>query len=150
MFGFWLGEDHPVYQAAATLLPRIRKPYAHFVRVPDVPAFIEHIKPALEKRLARSAFVNYTGEVKLNFYRDGLSLKFAKGQLEEIEALQFTDLKGCNAAFPPLVFLNLIFGYRRVEELIHIYPDCSVRDDETMYLLDALFPRKPSAIWGIS
>jgi hypothetical protein len=150
MFGFWLGEDHPVYQVAATLLPRIRKPYAHFVRVPDVPAFIEHIKPALEKRLARSAFVNYTGEIKLNFYRDGLSLKFAKGQLEEINALHFTDLKGCEAAFPPLVFLNLIFGYRRMEELIHIYPDCSVRDDETMYLLDALFPRKPSAIWGIS
>lgn len=150
MFGFWLGEDHPVYQVAATQLPRIRKPYTYFIRVADLPAFIELIKPVLEKRLAHSAFVNYTGEIKLNFYRHGISLRFAKGQLEEIKPLAFNELSTCESAFPPLVFLHLLFGYRTTAEIKNIYTDCTTRDDETMHLLDALFPKKPSEVWTVS
>jgi len=55
MFGFWLGESHPVYEVAATKLPRLRKPYSYFMRVSDLPAFLDLIKPVLERRLAESA-----------------------------------------------------------------------------------------------
>jgi len=150
IFGFWLGEEHPVYQAAAAKLPRTRQPYSYYVRVADLPAFIEKIKPVLENRLANSAFVNFTGEIKLNFYRDGICLSFTKGHLEEIKSLNFTELSSCDAAFPPLVFLHLLFGYRTMEEIKHIYTDCSTKDDETMHLLNALFPKRASEIWAIS
>jgi len=38
----------------STSLPDERKPYAWYIRVPDLPAFIRRIKPVLEKRLALS------------------------------------------------------------------------------------------------
>jgi len=150
IFGFWLGESHPAYEVTATQLPRERKPYSYFVRVADLPAFLEHIKPALEQRLVHSAFVNYSGEIKLNFYRDGISLNFTKGRLEEIKALTASELSGCDASFPPLVFLHLAFGHRAMGELRYAFTDCSAKDDETMHLLDALFPKKPSKVWDIS
>lgn len=150
MFGFWLGEQHPVYEVAATKLPRIRKPYAYFMRVPDLPAFLDLIKAVLERRLAESAFANHTGELKLNFYKVGLRLNLKNGLIETIESLSFDDLESCAANFPPLVFLHLVFGYRTIDELKHAFTDCSTRDKETEYLLDALFPKKPSEIWPVS
>ena len=150
MFGFWLGEDHPVYQVAATSLPRIRKPYSYFMRVPDLPAFLTHIKPVLEKRLSQSAFANYTGEIKLNFYLDGLKINFDHGKLESVIALSFDELDEYQAQFPPFVFLHLVFGHRTMGELKHAFTDCGTKDDESMHLMDALFPKKLSYVWAIS
>ena len=42
-FGFWLGSQHPVYDVIPDKLPRTRDPYAWFLRVPDLPKFIQHI-----------------------------------------------------------------------------------------------------------
>ncbi len=150
MFGFWLGEDHPVYKVAATKLPRVRKPYSYFMRVPDQKAFLNLIKPVLERRLAESAFANHTGELKLNFYKDGLGLNFKNGLLETIAPLKFEELESCAANFPSLVFLHLVFGYRTMDELKHVFTDCSTRDKETGHLLEALFPKKTSEIWPVS
>jgi hypothetical protein len=150
IFGFWLGEAHPVYQAAATKLPRFREPYAYFMRVPDLPAFLKEIKPVLERRLEESAFANHTGELKLNFYKDGLRLRFNEGRIETIEALPFEGLESSRASFPPLVFLHLVFGHRTMGELKHAFSDCSTKDDETQFLLETLFPKKPSEIWAVS
>lgn len=150
IFGFWLGETHPVYEVAATNLPRVRQPYTYFMRVADLPEFLRLIKPVLEGRLAQSAFANHSVELKLNFYKQGLSVKFEKGLLESIEPLSFEDPNGCSANFPPLVFLHLVFGHRSIFELENAFSDCSTKDDETRYLLNALFPKKPSNIWPIS
>jgi predicted N-acetyltransferase YhbS len=149
-FGFWHGEAHPVYQAAASRLPRKRKPYAYYVRVPDLPAFIKTIRPALEKRLSQSHFAGYDGQIKLNFYRNGLGLTFEKGRLSKIEALEHEDPDDCTANFPPLVFLQLLFGYRSMEALDQAYADCYASKEEYAHLLNALFPNKPSDIWPIS
>jgi hypothetical protein len=150
MFGFWLGEEHPVYKVMETKLPRVRKPYAFYMRMPDLPAFLNKIKPVLERRLAGSAFENYTGELKLSVYREGLLMRFEKGMIVEISTLSNTDLENSDAHFPPLTFLHLVFGYRWLDEVKNIYPDCSTKDDETGNLLDVLFPKKPSTIWPIS
>ncbi len=150
IFGLWLGESHPAYEVAATQLPRERKPYSYFVRVADLPTFLDHIKPVLEERLAHSAFQNYSGEIKLNFYLDGLSLNFKNGRLGEIKALTASELSACDAGFPPLTFLHLVFGHRTMGELRYAFTDCYAKDDETMHLLNALFPKKPSKVWDIS
>ena len=53
-----------------------------------------------------------------------------------------------NAAFPPLVFLQLLFGYRDLDELRHAFPDVRARD-ETVPLLRALFPSRRSLVLPI-
>ncbi len=150
MFGFWLGEAHPTYLVTETQLPREIKPYAYYLRVPDLAAFMKTIQPVLETRLKESAFANYTGELKLNFYRDGLSLNFANGQLKTINNLSFNELENSTANFPPLTFLHMAFGYRSIEEIKHMHKDCGTKDDLTAHLLDALFPKKISEVWPIS
>jgi hypothetical protein len=61
-------------------LPEIFPPYSFFVDVPDLPAFLRRIRPALEQRLATSPLVNYSGEIKISFYRAGLRLVFLRGR----------------------------------------------------------------------
>ncbi len=150
-FGFWLGEEHPAYHVVSGLLPRIRKPYAWYLRLPDLPGFLRLVKPVLENRLANSPMAGYTGELKITFYRDGLQLTVDKGQLITIEAWKPTPLgHSGNVAFPPLTFLQLLFGYRTMDMLKASFPDCWTDNDEIHALLDALFPRQPSDFWPVS
>ena len=150
IFGFWLGEDHPAYTVAASQLPYEHTPYAYYLRVPDLAAFISLIKPVLEERLAESPFIGFTGEVKLNFYRDGLRLSFKDGKLQKVEQLGQDALEDATASFPPLVFIHLLFGYRNMEELHKALVDCYAKGQQSKHLLDALFPKKSSNVWDIS
>jgi hypothetical protein len=150
-FGFWLGEDHPVYRVMPDHLPRIRKPYAWYLRVPDVAEFLKCITPVLEQRMAASPLARYSGEVKITFYRDGVRIVFDKGKLAIIEAWVPEPVGHAgNAAFPPHTFLQLLFGYRSLEMLKSNFVDCWTDRDEIHALLEALFPRQPSDVWPIS
>ncbi len=53
-----------------------------------------------------------------------------------------------DAAFPDLTFLQLLFGFRSLDELRHAFPDCSVASDHARALLPVLFPKKPSHVWS--
>ena len=99
-FCFLLGLDHPVYQALGNALPVVNEPYAWYIRVPDLPAFIRHVTPALEKRLEDSIAVGYSGELKISFYKDGLRLVFEKGKLKEVESWKPQSGDDGSAAFP--------------------------------------------------
>jgi hypothetical protein len=145
--GFVLGEQHPVYDTIPDRLPRVRKPFAWYVRVPDLPAFLEHIAPALEKRLAQSPQSGYTGELKVSFYTKGLHLKITNGSIT-IQAWKPDRIEEGDAFFPDLTFLQLLFGYRSLEELQHAFPDCSGGTDAARALLPILFPKKPSNVWA--
>ncbi|OGO73205.1 MAG: hypothetical protein A2Z49_09805 [Chloroflexi bacterium RBG_19FT_COMBO_56_12] len=150
-FGFWLGEDHPVYHVIPHRLPFTRKPYAWYLRVPDLPAFIRKIAPVLESRLEASYIPGYTGETRLTFYNGGLRLAFENGKLSAAEQYQPTPVghEG-DAAFPELTFLQLLFGYRSLDELRTAFPDCWTWKDDAYVLLNTLFPRQPSQIWPVS
>jgi GNAT superfamily N-acetyltransferase len=149
-FAFWLGTEHPVYQVMDDQLPRTRAPYAWYVRVPDLVGFLRHITPVLERRLAQSALVGHTGELKVSFYRSGRRLEFADGQLKAVEPWQPTPGEEGTAAFPDLTFLQLLLGYRTCEELHYAFPDCWTANDEAHALLEALFPKRASLVWGVS
>jgi hypothetical protein len=150
LFGFWLGESHPAYAVAATQLPRERKPYAFYVRVPDLAAFLKTIRPVLEARLAGSPFALYDGELKLSFYRDGIKINFDRGRITDITNLNMDELEGDQAKFPPLTILHLVLGHRTVAELRHAFADCWMKSQEIANLLDALFPKKASEVWPLS
>lgn len=150
-FGFWMGEDHSVYHIMPDRLLRIRKPYAWYLRVADIPDFLQLITPVLEKRLAESPMAGYTGEVKITFYRDGARLVFDQGKLLTVDTYKPSPYGHAgNAGFPPHTFLQLLFGYRNLEMLKASFVDCWTDRDEIHVLLDALFPRLPSDVWPIS
>jgi len=140
-----LGPEHPALTALETKLGPVRQPYAWYIRVADLPAFIRHIVPVLEERLACSAMSGYSGSLNLTFYRDGLRLVFDEGKLTEAGGWQppDSDEDRPGAGFPPLVFLQLLFGYRTLAELRYAFPDCWA-NEETTILLNALFPKQAS------
>jgi GNAT superfamily N-acetyltransferase len=147
---FWLGSAHPAYEVLGeSLAPYYEPPYAWYVRVPDVPAFLRHIAPALEKRLAHSTAAAYTGELTLDFFRSGLHMVFDKGRITHIEPWRAPLYKSnADATCPALVFLQLLFGYRSLDELRYAFPDVRVEKSEAEVLLNALFPKKFSWVPG--
>jgi hypothetical protein len=144
-FGFWLIENHPAYQVAGEYLPKTRRRYAWYLRVPDLPAFVRLVAPALEERLAHSPVSGYSGDLRLGFYRSGLSLNFQSGKLANIETWQPTTKNFGKAAYPGLSFLHLLFGYRTHDELENTFADCFA-DTEIKPVLRVLFPKLPSEI----
>lgn len=150
-FGFWLGTEHPVYQVLHNALPHVRKPYAWFVRLPDLPGFLRHVAPALEQRLYASPFAGHSAELKITFYLGGLLLAFEAGRLIRAEPWKpIPEAHSGEAAFPDLTFLQLLFGYRSLEELNYAFADCWCKNDETFGLLNALFPKQVSNVWPVS
>jgi hypothetical protein len=142
-----LGRAHPIYAVLReSLASRTVPPYAWCVRVADVPAFLQHIAPALEARIADSIITGYTGDLKVDLYRSGLRLQFADGRLTLAEPWQAPAYgSDAGAGFPPLVFLQLLFGYRSLDDLRAFYPDAWA-SPEAALLLNTLFPAQPSVV----
>jgi len=146
---FWLGTAHPAYTVLRDRLPRVRASYAWYTRVPDLAGFIRHIAPALEKRLAESYLPGYNGILHYNFYRDGLKLVFEKGKLKEAESYKPAPGMHSDLGFPTLTFLQLLFGYRSLDELRFAFPDCTADSEDAHVVTATLFPKKPSLVTGI-
>jgi len=148
-FGLGLGDEHPAYLLMPQYWPHRERPYAWYVRVPDLPAFMRHISPVLEQRLAASAVTGYTGQIRLNFYRSGMQLAFEKGHLAGAETWAPTPRDEGHAAFPDLTFLQLLFGYRTIDELEYAFADCGAWASDERAVLTAIFPKCPSDVWAI-
>jgi GNAT superfamily N-acetyltransferase len=142
---FALGLEHPAYEAFDAKLGPLQRPYGWYIRVADLPRFIRHIAPVLERRLANSVMSGFRGELNITFYQGGLRLVFQQGKLIEAADWQApeTNQKWEGAGFPSLVFLKLLFGYRSLEELRYAFPDCWASEEPAL-LLNALFPKRAS------
>ncbi len=118
-----------------------------YMRVADLAAFMQHIAPALEQRLITSAMHGFSGELRLNFYQEGMRLLFAQGKLTAVEAIAGHVGYGAvyDGAFPPLVFLKLLFCHRSLAELLAMFPDCQA-NEKAMSLLNALFPKQDTPV----
>ncbi len=149
-FGFVLGAQHPVYEALGKNLPSEHSPYAWYIRIPDLPGFLNQIKPALERRMAESIAVGHSREIKISFYRDGLRLVLEKGKLLTIESWKPSPDDDGAAAFPGLTFLQILFGYRSLEELCQSFPDCWYDGEDVRALIDILFPKKYSDVFPVA
>lgn len=147
---FDLGAGHPLYTVTRDRLPEERRSYAWYLRVPDLPAFVRHIAPVLEERLARSVAFDHTGELKLSFFREGLRLAFEAGRITVAEPWTPSHDDSGTAGFPGLTFLQVLFGYRSVEEIRAAFPDCWIDGDDPRTLLEALFPKQPSNFWPVA
>lgn len=141
---FSLGAAHPVYEALGEQLEKQRPPYAWYIRVPDLPVFLRHIGPVLEKRLAASVMAGHTGMLRLSFYQHQVALVFEKGKLAGVGTFNPRHFRDGDAFFPDLTFLQLLFGYRSLDELKYTWPDCYTNDVEAAVLLKILFPKQHS------
>ena len=118
------------------------KIYAWQVKILDPRGFLEKLGPALEKRLEGSEFKGLSKELRMNFWKYAISLRFEDGKLVSVEEVsEAKRILGMN----PYASIQLFLGYRSREELEHMYPDFYFRKDHQQ-LIDVLFPRKPGYI----
>jgi hypothetical protein len=147
---FMLGRSHPVYDVLGDArAPRVEPPYAWYVRIPDLAAFLRLIAPVLEKRLAQSVLTGYSGTLVIDLYREAFELRFEGGRLAGVvpwtRPRYDEDDEYAGLGSPPLVFLQLLLGYRSLDELRAIFPDVGAHDDHRL-LIGTLFPKQPSFV----
>jgi hypothetical protein len=143
-----LGADHPLYRSFPDHLSVPPTNFAFYVRVPDLTAFLAHVAPVLERRLATSVAAGWSGELRLDCYRHGVRLAFEDGRLSIVELLA-TLARRPPVAFPELTFIQLLFGFRSLDELLYAWPDARAEPNEARVLLEILFPKLPSRAWPI-
>jgi hypothetical protein len=145
-----LGQEHVLYRALSEELRPASKPYAWYLRVPDLEAFIIHIAPILEQRLASSVMARFDGPLKLNLYEDQLMLAFSSGLLTKVDRYEPEDFFDGDAFFPGRTFLQLLFGYRSIDELVYAHADCFVSDGAAKILIKILFPKRHSNVVALA
>ena len=146
---FGLGQGHAIYEALGRQLEAQRRPYAWFIRVPDLPAFLRHIAPALQKRLANSVLAGHSGTCRVNLYNQQFTLVFENGKLAEVGTYQAKTVDDGDIQFPGTTLLQLILGQASLDELNAIHPDCFSRQPEAAILFNILFPKRPSWVVGL-
>lgn len=146
---FSLGQGHPIYEALGRQLEEQRRPYAWYIRVPDLPAFLRHIAPVLEKRLAQSVLAGHCGTCRVNLYQQQFTLVFEQGKLKEVGSYEPNNVEDGDVHFPDTTFLSLLFGRNSLEELNAVHADCYTRTAEAAVLFNILFPKKPSWVVGL-
>jgi predicted N-acetyltransferase YhbS len=147
--GFELVSDHPLLRLADSRLPTTGRPFAWYVRVPNVVAFLQAIAPVFERRLASSFLAGYSGVFEMSLFQTGYKIKFDRGRIATIEPWLPASIFRTDAAIPQNAFLYLLFGARTLTEVESAYPDCRIKTDLGRVMVETLFPRRHSVIWPI-
>ena len=145
---FTLGESHPLYEAVGDppLYDLDREgPFSFYVRVPDLSAFVLRIAPVLEENLSGSVAAGHTAVLDLSFYSSGLRIEIRQGRLNSAYPWTPTPDNPGDARFPDLTFLQILLGFRSLQELSHSFPDCSPGNGDTQALLRVIHRIIPSS-----
>jgi hypothetical protein len=144
-----LGREHPVY----SLLPENPGKIGYdnwYVRIPDLVAFLLHIRLALEANLVGTVAEGYSGTLTVSSYRNAIKLTFEQGRIADISWIHEKYVWGGNYAnFPNLTFWQLVCGRRSFKELTEAFPDECCGTIKAAVLLDCLFPRFTGIVWTI-
>jgi hypothetical protein len=133
---------HVVAQAALQLSggielsapePSDRTPLAGVV---DLPLLLEALAPELERRLARSRYAGWSGNLRVELETERITLALAEGRVEVIDGSRPADLRLRQLTLPALA--QLCLGYRAAADLRAT--GGLACDDSALGLLDALFP----------
>ncbi|MBI1295937.1 GNAT family N-acetyltransferase [bacterium] len=147
--GCWLGTDHPLYRVFPQRLAQVEPAATFYIRIPDPALFVRQIVPVLEDRLARSIAASYSGELRLNFYRSGLILKWEGGRLVDLLPWQKPNVDQADLSFPDLTFYQTLLGHRSFVELAGAFADCLAHNEPARVLVDILWPKAPSQVWSL-
>ena len=144
-----LERDHLFYRALGKDLVQEIKASPWYIRVPDLVALLRKIRPALEQHLVGTVAEAYSGELRLNFFRGGMRLKFEQGQITAIESWFPGKVSEGDARLPDSAFVQLVCGWRRFGNLAETFAECS-GTHEAVVLLDSLFPPFNGKVWVLS
>ncbi|HEX7992516.1 MAG TPA: GNAT family N-acetyltransferase, partial [Streptosporangiaceae bacterium] len=132
---------HPTGDALERYLaPPRRQAARYYVRVPDVAALLEHVRPVLSARLADSDFAEQTGEVIVSFFRYHVRMAFTNGKVGEPRpggAMQAPASVGGAGVAPDLTG-SLLFGPEGITGLAEVHADVYCGPNEA--LMSVLFP----------
>jgi GNAT superfamily N-acetyltransferase len=145
-------DEHPALRCAHTrLAPPFGANYGLYVRVPELPAFLRAIASVLDRRLEASPATNFSGDLHLDFYIEGLSMSFKDGRLASVAPWRpDNDDDHGDARMPRDAFVHMLLGNRTITELESLIADCSVNTDVGGLLLEVLFPRMPLDRWWLA
>lgn len=113
-------------------------PYAWQIKIPDFSRILTTISPILEKRIKASCFTNFSGKLRLDFFKTKLDCTWKNGMLKTVtrgegESEYILYIKA--DLFPPLCL-----GYRTRLELRTNRPDIFTNSHKSALLVDTLFP----------
>ena len=102
------------------------------------------MSPILEQRLEASSFKQFSGTLRLNFFKTKVDLHWIKGHLENVLPAEgeCQDTFSINAD----LFPTLCLGHRTWQEIRYIRPDISPSSGRSALLVETLFPPKKSWI----
>jgi len=118
-------------------------PYAWQIRVTDYVKLFRKLKPLFEKRLSESTFRRLTEKLNFNFRCYTVQMIVENGIVKDVQRLETTEDR--TIGLNPLVFVQLLLGYKSRSELEMTYPDFRIRPSHK-HLIDILFPKQPSYI----
>jgi GNAT superfamily N-acetyltransferase len=140
-----LDPAHPLSRLGPAGAPR--RGYAWYVRVDDPVALLQWWQPALTRRW-RAADLRWPGDTLLiDTYHDRIRLGFGHGELTDIDTQPTPGLRP-HATIPIPALLQLTLGYRTLPEILHTWPDVTIRDRTTELFLQTGFPHLPAMIWA--
>lgn len=141
-----LGQEHPAYAAVAPKNSREDTPYAWYIRIPDVVAWLRHVRAGLERNLVGTPAEGYTGALEISFYRSGVRLVLERGAVVSIDEWYDDDAK---IRFTREAFTHLLCGRRGCRDLTAMFADCSAPHIESV-VLDSLFPPFKGLLWAVN
>ena len=118
-------------------------PYAWQIKVVDYLRVFQKMKPLLERRLAESIYCHLTEKLNFNFRCYTVQITVENGVVTDIQKLDSNEDR--TIGLNPLVFMQLLLGYRSRHELEMVYPDFGIQPSHK-HLIDVLFPKLPSHI----
>ena len=117
-----------------------RQAARYYVRVPDVTALLEHLRPVLAARLAASELAGDSGEVVVSFYRHHVRMSYSNATVGRVRpggTIQAPGTVGGAGVAPDLAG-PLLFGPYGIAGLAERHPDAYVGPNQT--LMRTLFP----------
>lgn len=116
------------------------------VRIPNMIAFLNKIRPVLARRLKGTMFEDLTREIFINTYQTCYKLPFQNGELNAIEEIGMQKIGSyLDIRLLPKGFARLVLGEFTIEELRKQNVDFIVRGGFKT-LLETLFPKRESYI----
>jgi hypothetical protein len=137
--------EHPlceVYPSQWSPMPG----YGWYVRVPDPIAFLTAIRPAIEWALATGPYAGHTGDVRIGWITGGAVVSLVDGTVAAVEPYVPDQPEDADAVFPGRTLWPLVLGWRSVEQIRLLYPDCMAPTRGTLALMQAMFPVSPSYV----
>jgi predicted acetyltransferase len=122
----------------------LSEPYAWYVKIPSIKRFLTQITPVIEKRINKSSYKQYDGEIRINHYNGGITLIFQKGKLTTIEEINKKKIHSIDQSFdlyiPPNNLFQLLMGYKSINTLESGNFDIFCKEKKKKALLNTLFP----------